>query len=159
MANFENAFRLVIENEGGLVDDPNDSGNLTKYGISQKAYPNEYIETLTIDRAKFLYKRDYWDKIKGDNLYNQSIAELIFDTAVNLGVIPAITLAQRTVMIKDDGIVGPNTIAALNAQNATPFMNAFALRKIEYYIKIIKKKPSQLRYAVGWIDRTLKMVL
>lgn len=159
MADFNKAVSETIEREGGLTSDPSDSGGTTRYGISQRAYPDENILGLTVDRAKFLYKRDYWDKIMGDNLVDQGIAELLFDSCVNIGVKTAIILAQRVLGVDDDGIIGQKTIYALNTQNAIVFNNAFTLRKIEYYINIIKKKPGQLKYAVGWIDRTLKMVL
>lgn len=159
MADFDKAIGITLGHEGVFSDDPLDPGKATKYGISQKAYPNEYIEGLTIDRAKFLYKRDYWDKIKGDDIIDQKVAELLFDSSVNVGIKQAVLLAQRVANVEDDGIIGKNTIAALNALNAPDFMNAFAVRKIAYYVDIVKRKPSQKIYLLGWIDRTLKSVL
>lgn len=58
-----------------------------KYGISQRSYPNVDIRNLTEQQAKAIYKRDYWDKVKADDINSQVIAENIFDTAVNMGPI------------------------------------------------------------------------
>lgn len=76
---------FVLKWEGGYVNDPNDKGGETKYGISKRAYPNLDIKGLTLDEAKTIYRRDYWDVCKCDNLpYPMDI--LVFDTSVNMGV-------------------------------------------------------------------------
>lgn len=156
MANFELAFKLVIENEGGLVDDKDDRGSTTKFGISQKAYPNEDIVNLTLERAKQLYKQDYWTPIKGDNIYSQIIAESIFDFGVNAGVRTSIKLAQKVVGAKDDGIIGENTIAMINSFNEEKFIPLFAIEKIKRYRDICLNKPDQKKFFFGWTVRTLK---
>jgi lysozyme family protein len=85
------AFKFALNNtlslEGGL--NKNDKvGGLTKYGISQKAYPKLDIAKLTPANAKEIYKRDYWEKIGGDELAarDPKLAALVFDTAVQHGV-------------------------------------------------------------------------
>lgn len=90
---FEAAFHFVVnpEVEGGYVNDPQDPGGETKYGISKRAYPNEDIKNLTLDRAKELYLRDYWDKAGCDALA-WPCALMVFDSAVNQGVSFAKTL-------------------------------------------------------------------
>lgn len=82
---FERAFELVIGSEGGYVNDPNDPGGETKYGVSKRAYPSVDIKNLSLDGAKDIYWRDYWAKLSLDKL-PWSIAYPAFDTAVNLGV-------------------------------------------------------------------------
>lgn len=115
---FEIAFKEVIAAEGGYSDDPNDSGGKTKYGISQKAYPTLDIASLTLDDAKAIYKRDYWDKVKGDLLpYPLNI--FVFDSAVNQGVATAIKLLQRTASVPQDGVLGTATLSAVNAGKVT----------------------------------------
>lgn len=156
MANFEQAFKLVIENEGGFSDDVIDSGGKTRFGISQKAYPNEDIQNLTLERAKFLYKRDYWDAIKGDSIYSQNIAESIFDFAVNSGVKTSSKLAQKIIGTTVDGIIGANTIAMLNSFNEEKFIPLFTIEKIKRYRDICLKDPKQKKFFFGWIIRALK---
>jgi lysozyme family protein len=84
-SNFPRAFEIVIGAEGGYVNDPNDPGGETKYGISKRVYPNEDIPNLTLDHAKDLYHRDYWLPAGCDALaYPMDV--IVFDTAVNQGV-------------------------------------------------------------------------
>ena len=61
---FDKIIEVVLEHEGGYVNDPDDAGGETRYGISKRAYPDENIKELTVDRAKELYKRDYWDRFR-----------------------------------------------------------------------------------------------
>lgn len=91
MSLFEPAFAIVVGIEAGYVNDPLDPGGETKYGISKRAYPNEDIPNLTLDRARELYRRDYWDKANCD-AYQWEIALITFDCAVNQGVSFALTL-------------------------------------------------------------------
>ncbi|HMY41320.1 MAG TPA: glycosyl hydrolase 108 family protein, partial [Marinagarivorans sp.] len=96
MADFELAIVKTLAREGGskYTETPGDTGGATKFGISQRAYPQLNIKNLTEAEAKAIYKRDYWDKIKGDLIANQGIAESIFDFAVNAGIKTASKLAQ-----------------------------------------------------------------
>lgn len=130
MSNFDKAFAQVIGLEGGYSNDPQDPGGETNYGISQRAYPNENIADLTLERAKFLYKRDYWDKVKGDDLPEQ-LGSFMFDAAVNQGVETAIKLLQKALNLAQDGIIGVNTMRKAKAsgrEEAALFMAERALR-------------------------------
>ena len=85
MNDFDACIAFVLTQEGGYVNDPNDPGGETKFGISKRAYPDEDIANLTIDRAKELYRRDYWDALGLDSRpYGEALA--ILDTAVNCGI-------------------------------------------------------------------------
>jgi hypothetical protein len=82
--NFSRAYGVVVGIEGGLVDDPADPGGLTKYGISKRQYPDVDIRNLTLEQAKAIYLRDYWNTHDLDALeYGKAL--LVFDTAVNGG--------------------------------------------------------------------------
>ena len=97
MSNYENAFRIIIGHEGGFTDDRRDRGNWTsgkigvgqlkgtKYGIAAHAYPSLDIRNLTLQDARAIYKRDYWDRINADDL-SAPLALAAFDAAVNSGV-------------------------------------------------------------------------
>jgi hypothetical protein len=93
--NFEKALNFVLKWEGGYSNDPKDPGGLTIYGISMNSHPNEVkkMDELwkqgqkdkALEIAKDIYKKLYWDRIKGDELkYPFDI--IVFDTAVNMGV-------------------------------------------------------------------------
>jgi lysozyme family protein len=59
---FNGAFEILIGHEGGYVDHPDDPGGETKYGISKRSYPEVNIAALTLDKAKAIYREDYWDR-------------------------------------------------------------------------------------------------
>jgi lysozyme family protein len=88
---FDRAFSLTVGEEAGYVNDPTDPGGETKYGISKRAYPNEDIKDLTLDRAKELYYRDYWEPLWAGSL-PWTVAYPLFDCAVNQGLEYAKTL-------------------------------------------------------------------
>lgn len=112
--NFDSAFLLVIGHEGGYVNDPRDPGGETKFGISKRAYPKVDIKNLTIADAKHIYFNDYWSRLQLDKLPD-AIRFDMFDAAVNSGLSMAAKFLQRALRIKDDGVIGPATIAAANA--------------------------------------------
>ena len=158
MADFDAAVTKTLINEGGarITDDPNDRGGLTKYGISQRSYPNEDIRNLTEQRAKEIYKRDYWDKVNGDNIQSQQVAENIFDTAVNMGPKTANRLAQMALEIEPvDGISGPQTVGALNAKDPESFIAEYTIAKIARYAAICNRNRTQTKYLLGWVNRAL----
>lgn len=155
MADFKKAFEKVLEFEGGYVNDKSDSGGETKYGISKKAYPGIDIKSLTLEDVKAIYKKFYWDKIKGEKIENQKIAELIFDTAVNMGVRRAVKIAQSCLGVKVDGIVGNETIEALNNCDEN-FINAYKLQRIKIYVEI-SKRGDNIKFLRGWISRVLEV--
>jgi lysozyme family protein len=109
---FETVVHMVLEHEGGYVNHPSDPGGETKYGISKRAYPDVDIAELTEEDAASIYKRDYWDRIKGDDL-PAGVACVVMDYAVNSGISRASKALQSVCGISNgDGIIGP---ASLNA--------------------------------------------
>ena len=110
---FETVVHMVLEHEGGYVNHPSDPGGETKYGISKRAYPDVDIAELTEDDAANLYKRDYWDRIKGDDL-PAGVACVVMDYAVNSGISRASKALQSVCGIANgDGIIGPATLNAV----------------------------------------------
>ncbi len=126
---FEVAFEFLLKWEGGYSDNPKDPGGTTKYGISQRAYPELNIKALTKKQAKEIYKRDYWLKAKCDEL-PFPIDMIVFDTAVNCGVRKAIQILEL----------------------ATCWRDAI-LRRIEYYTKLKNFN----HFGRGWINRCVAL--
>lgn len=106
---YDKAFKIIIGHEGGYVNDPKDPGGETKYGVSKRAYPNVDIANLTLDDAKKIYRKDYWDACRCEELPGK-IKLMVFDTAVNQGVRTAIKLLQQSAKCDADGLIGPNTV-------------------------------------------------
>lgn len=158
MANFDKAVMKTLINEGGatITNDPNDRGGLTKYGISQQSYPNVDIRNLTEEEAKNIYKRDYWDKVQGDSIQSQKVAENIFDTAVNMGSKTASRLVQLALEVEPvDGIIGNITLGVLNKAEPEIFIAEYTLAKIARYAHICNRNSSQRKYLLGWVNRAL----
>lgn len=118
IGHFPRAVRLILEEEGVLNTKNlrHDRGGLTKYGISQKAYPNLDIANLTVEQAKGLYLADYW-LVNSCHQMPWWAALIVFDCGVNQGVAVAADFIQTTVGVKRDGIVGPKTVAAIRGVN------------------------------------------
>lgn len=107
---FATVVEMVLHHEGGYVNHPSDPGGETKYGISKRAYPEISIVDLTEEKAAELYKRDYWDRIKGDDL-PVGIACVVMDYAVNSGISRASKALQSACgLANPDGIIGPHTL-------------------------------------------------
>lgn len=158
MANFNDAIVKTLAREGGarFTDVASDKGGATKYGISQAAYPNLDIRNLTEQQARDIYQRDYWDRIGGDAINSQAVAENIFDTAVNMGVGTASKLAQLCCDVSPaDGIIGMQSLAAINAMNEQLFLAGYTISKIARYAHICNKDKTQSKFLLGWINRAL----
>lgn len=155
MAEFEPAFEFMIAHEGEYVNDPNDAGGETKYGISKAAHPDVDIASLTIDEVKGIYLRKYWDTQRYWEIQNQRVATKIFDMAVNMGFHQAHRIAQAACeMDKCDGIMGPQTIAEINAaDNPQGLLETICAGCILFYDSLVAKKPSNAKFLKGWLAR------
>lgn len=151
---FEKAVTLILKHEAGYVNDPQDPGGETKFGISKKQYPTLDIKKLTIEDAKAIYYRDYWLKCRCDEL-TYPIALLVFDTAVNLGVGTAIKLLQASCAVPTDGIFGPQTMHKVKAMEDTFLAMAFCALRVEKYQSLSTYK----RFGYGWVRRVFETVI
>jgi len=128
---FEEAFERVIGHEGGYVNDPRDPGGETHYGISKRSYPMEDIMGLTIERARLLYRRDYWGPA-GCDAVPDAIKFDLFDMAVNSGVKTAIKTLQCAAGADVDGIIGPRTLLAVQSMPAARLVARFNGARLAY---------------------------
>ena len=157
MLKFDEIIEVVLEHEGGYVNDPKDPGGETKYGISKKAYPDIDIKNLTVVDAKEIYKRDYWDKNKVDSVPDE-LKHIYFDCCVNMGRSRAVKILQQSAVnkgknIKVDGGMGPNTIKALKGVELER-VRAFRVR---YYVELVNRKPDLEKFYFGWFRRSLEV--
>ena len=154
---FDEIIEKVLEHEGGCVNDPKDLGGETKYGITKRFYPDIDIKELTIDGAKAIYKKDYWDRNKCDKLPPQ-LRHIYFDMCVNMGKRTAVKVLQRAAVnkgkdIEVDGGLGPMT---LNAISKVEIDRVRAFR-VKYYVDLITAKPEQEKFFLGWFRRALEV--
>jgi lysozyme family protein len=153
MNNFDNAFAHIIGVEGGYSNNPADPGGETKYGICKRSYPGEDIKNMTLDRAKMIYRRDYWDKVKGDELPTP-LDSFVFDSAVNQGVEPAIRMLQRTLGVAQDGIIGMDTMRKVRDSGKEACALFMAERALRYF-----GTRSFDQFGRGWLKRLFIVTL
>lgn len=148
MTSFNLAFDRLMEHEGGEVNDPNDPGGHTKYGISKRSYPNEDIANLTKDRAKFLFKRDFWDVVHGDKLHD-GVAFQLADFAYHSGPQTAVRYYQRALNVADDGHFGPISFAASKAMSESDQIMRLIGERLDFQTRL----STWARFGKGWARR------
>jgi len=166
---FDVCFSKIIKTEGGYVDDSADRGGKTKYGITEAvARENNYsgaMIDLPIEKAKQIYKKDYWDKLSCDEIHNTCIAYTLFDTSVNMGVKQAALYLQKALRIISgddiivDGIIGKATILKLNEsseRDSLYILEILNCYRLNLYLQLCIKDSRQKKFLRGWIKRIIK---
>ncbi len=165
---FEVCFNRIIKAESGFVDHPMDHGGPTNFGITLKSLsafrgkPQTTLDVknLTLLEAKQFYKETFWFPLRLREINSIAIAVLLMDQAVNRGAKAAVMNAQTALRlcgllyVDGDGIIGDDTVGALNKVNYKAFGLAYFKVAQEGYIKICQKDPSQNVFLLGWIRRT-----
>lgn len=158
---FDVAFERLIGHEGRFQNDREDRGNWTsgsvgvgenkgtKYGISAMSYPHLDIKSITLEEAKEIYRRDYWER-SGAEDYNGAIGFQVFDAAVNHGIENAVRFLQRAAHVADDGYIGPITLDAVKAMTVTDVLMRFNAARLRFYTKL----SNWSSYGKGWANRT-----
>lgn len=145
---FRKAFTLLIENEKGYVNHPEDPGGETNWGISKKSYPDLDIKNLTVEQARDIYYQDYWLVCNCD-LFQYALAFEVLDAAVNHGTTKAIMLVQQAAGVADDGELGPITVAAIKATSPEDML----LRFQGYRLRFLTKLKKWDTFGRGWANR------
>jgi len=120
--NWEKCLELILHHEGGYVNHPKDPGGETNLGVTQRVYQEwcmkgdlhqKNMKDLTVDDVAPIYKKNYWDRVKGDDLPS-GLDLCVFDFGVNAGTGRAAKALQQIIGTTPDGGIGPNTLAALD---------------------------------------------
>lgn len=159
---FGYAVERVLKREKGYVDDPNDNGGATNLGITistlsqyrGRSCTKEDVRNLTVEEAKLIYKKFYWDAVRADE-FNPAIAFILFDGAVQHGPVDSIKLVQRSMKLTPDGVIGPMTFAALRRGNVHETIeNALAERAL-YYSRL----SDWVHFGKGWMRRLMEVAM
>jgi len=151
---FNEIIEKVLEHEGGYVNDKDDLGGETKYGITKRFYPHLDIKNLTREQAKEIYYQDYWVPSKAKSLPKE-LRYPYFDCVVNTGQRRAVKILQQacnnknTFEIKEDGLIGAATISACKRLEADRFISY----RILFYSLLISENPTQEKFWYGWYKR------
>ncbi len=153
----DSIINFILDHEGEeYVNDPNDPGGETKWGISKKAFPDLDIRSITKDMAAEIYKKNYWYP-----QLNKKLSAVICDAAVNCGPSRAISWLQMVInkyiepssggKLAIDGKLGPQTIAASNIFDENKLILCFNSLRIKYYLLIGNGNKS--KFLNGWLNR------
>ena len=157
---FDQAFERLIGHEGKFTNDRQDRGNWTtgvigkgelkgtKYGISAMTYPDLDIKSLSLQQAKKIYKRDWWDKINADQI-DSALVFQVWDFAINAGMGTAKRKLQKAVGVAEDGMIGKQTIQAINNTELNDVLMKFNAERLKYYTSL----STWPRYGKGWTLR------
>jgi len=154
---FMKCIDIILKNEGGLVDNPNDPGRLTNMGICRLFYPDLDIRNLTRDEVVEIYYNDYWSKMNLIDIFDENLILQIFDFGVNTrskryGFNTALKAIQRIVNAKQDGVIGPKTIGLINT-SPNNLVSLYKQERKKYYIDLARRKPRMQEFLNGWLKR------
>jgi len=160
MADFEIAVSKTLAHEGDYVNDSDDPGGETRFGISKRSYPNEDIANLTGWRARQIYRQDFWVPLYA-SIASQGVADKLFDFGVNAGKRTAIEKLQQALnglrkgKILIDGVFGPATLAAVNELFPDMLLAEFRAQIAVHYAQIAMRRPASAKYLLGWMRRVM----
>ncbi len=156
----------IIRREGGFVDDPDDRGGATKYGITQETLSEHLgrpasrddVFNLSEMTAALIYEERYIKAPHFDRIENEPLRGLVVDCGVNHGPSRAAKWLQQAVKVTADGAVGPNTLTALNRADAGEVYLYVLAKRIRFYGSIISNDHSQAKFAAGWLNRAAEFL-
>ena len=157
MSSFETTFNRTIGHEGKFQANPKDRGNWTggkegvgelkgtKWGLAAMTYPHLDIANITLEQAKEIYFNDWWLKLKMDCLPNVMKYQM-FDAAFNHGIGRANQFLQYAARVKDDGVIGPKTITAVNMTDPNDLVLRFLAKRLRYFTEV----KTWAEFSKGW---------
>ena len=166
MANVYKLAPWILKWEGGFVNDPADLGGATNMGVTIGAwkscgYDKDGDGDIDVDDLRLLTREDvvnrvlkphYWDRWKADEIKAQSVANILVDWVWASGA-HGIKIPQRLLGVTVDGIVGPKTLAAVNARNPRELFDMIKIARFDFIEDICKKRPANNKFKRGWMNR------
>lgn len=169
MKTVDEMLNKILTHEGGFVDDPDDRGGATNYGVTQLTYSKwlgrpatlTEVKAMDIETAKEIYLKNYYFEPRIDALPNEVQVQL-FDCSVNHGPVRAIKFAQMVCNLAGfgpvsvDGVNGPQTRKAITnafTQMGDYFVSAVVDERVDFYHRIAANDSSQKKFIKGWLVR------
>ena len=156
ISNWQKSFKLMLKSEGGYVNNPADPGGMTNLGVTKATWENwvgresdeAEMRELTPEKVEPLYKKKYWDAVRGDEL-PMGLDYLMFDFAVNAGAGRAIKTLQTAIGVTPDGGFGSMTMAAVQAVDPVELIERFSQAKEDFY----RSLTTFATFGKGWLNR------
>jgi len=167
MADINLSIAKTLVNEGGYVNDPNDSGGATKYGVTQRditglpGFPTD-VKDLTGSQAIDYYEHYYWAKfgsaghfaqVNFPMIEAQPVLDKLLDMSVLFGVKEAVILIEGVLNLVVDGLFGPHDLVAVNEAEPTSLVQGFKTVLVSHAIGIANAQPKDREFLAGWIKR------
>jgi len=165
MRDFKDYLKVVLIHEGGYVNDKDDLGGETKFGISIQFLKAEGIDIdndgdidsddirkLTIEDSSRIYKSEFFDSMNLSLINDELLKLHLFDMGVNAGKKSAILLLQKLVNQKQDGILGRITANYVNMYKGNLVLD-YVHERLDYYKRICDARPANTKFLKGWINR------
>ena len=154
--NFEQSLKMILHHEGLYVNHPSDPGGSTMRGVTQAVWEDwvdrpvteEEMKSLTVDDVTPIYKKNYWDRIKGDALPS-GVDFAVFDLAVNGGTGRGARMLQKVVGVTQDGGIGPQTLGAVARMNPVDIIEQYAVEREAFY----RRLKTFDTFGRGWLRR------
>ena len=150
--NFLTAFEKLLKHEGGFSNHKDDRGGATRYGVTEvvarEAGYHGDMRELPLDLAQRIYKDRYWDAVQAESL-PPDVRYIVFDGAVNSGVVQSAKWLQRACGVKDDGVIGPQTIRAANALHPEGLKRKMLAQRLRF-MATLANWPA---FGRGWANR------
>lgn len=171
MADFDRFLPTLLKHESGFVTDPADPGGASNKGITLSAFQQcaksllgvdatlDNLKALTDAQAGKIYKALLWDKMCGDSIGSQELANIMLDFQVGSGA-NATRLLQRVLnslgaspLLEVDGAIKATTLAALGKADAQAVYTAYKQGRKDFYINLVNQRPAQRKFLNGWLAR------
>ncbi len=166
MANVNQLAPFILKWEGDFVNDPADLGGATNMGVTistwkQVGYDKDGDGDIDVNDLHLLTRDDvvnrvlkphYWDRWKADEIKSQSVANILVDWVWASGA-HGIKIPQRLLGVSVDGIVGPKTLAAVNARNPRELFDMIKIARFDFIEDICRKRPANNKFKRGWMNR------
>ena len=167
---------MILQHEGGFVNDPDDKGGFTYRGITRKNFPNwegwQIVDTnLPLKNGQIIkneeleqyvrefYYDNFYHPMKIDEIDNMLISGHLLCHGVNAGIKNSVKILQKSINeicnenISVDGIIGKITLSYANSNEQEKIANEMIVKRKEYYTNLAKRNPSQQKFLKGWINR------
>ena len=154
----------AVAKKKGFSNDPDDTGGATMCGVTIAAYRKyrrlkgkpdptvSELKAISLDEWLDILRTFYWDKMKADQIKNQSIANLCVDNVWGSGA-GYIKQIQLVAGASPDGIVGPKTLAAINGYNQKVLFDKLWQKRKLFYHNLVIARPSNKKFLNGWLNR------
>lgn len=158
-ANHERIVPFILKWEGGYAKLPNDPGGETNKGVTWatwiKFYGRTHDEFIRMPEAKWahIWKVGYWDKVYGDDIKSQDIAEVLSEWCWGSGAIIPTKSVQRILGLKADGVFGEQTVNAINKANQKWLYEELIAARFKFLARIPYFRPSNWMFIDGWLNR------